>query len=387
METVINPHKISFTVDDPSETYSKMVKRVCEHSSTSLKQYTTLPNHTCYYMEPPSGAVLLFDSKGPFTLDPFCNDMFKGTTIKEIDPLNEQTLQRQELLQKLHEAIPEHSPKPATLASDSRNFDVEPWVASLGDRRSYIGLFTARSKDKTTMQWIQKWFLVCHAGIDHQTYLEFEEHLAQCENNGKTFTEVFDSDRIVSRFRTLCRRNRRRLICKAAQALGIDIGSRKDAHAVTADPPPTIASTDLETESNTIKSMGTYHAFYNASCNTEDAKGGVIINRAPQLGPIVCRGPPTSTNAKSFFNGGTWSNDLYNAFPTEMGLNSSLDNQMRTYPNVFISEGGKDPECLKAGFRKRDRKWMDMEERLGYLSSKWGEPIELQPYIVKLTQK
>ena len=99
METVIDPHKVSFTVDDTSVNYKHIIKRVCEHSKKSLTQYTTMPNHTCYFMEPPSGSVMVFKSNTPFNMDVFCTDMFKGTTIKEIDALDEQLLKRKDMLQ------------------------------------------------------------------------------------------------------------------------------------------------------------------------------------------------------------------------------------------------------------------------------------------------
>jgi hypothetical protein len=240
------------------------------------------------------------------------------------------------------------------------------------------------------LQWFDRWFIVCHAGIDATTCEQFEDYLQQCERDKKTFKEVFsENNRIVNRYRMLCRRNRRRLICKVANAFKTFVGQRKDEHAVPdEDIQATISSVDIETESNTVKQVGKCHVLYNASCSTLDAQGGIIVNRAPQFGPIVCKGPTNSTMSNRLFNGSPWTNELYNAFPTDCGRLSAKTN-LRTYPDMFICENDDNsaPKRVQAMYRPRDEQWIKMEKRLGFLSDNWAPPVELQPFAVKMSRE
>jgi len=220
--------------------------------------------------------------------------------------------------------------------------------------------------------------------MDPQTYEALEEHLYQCEQEKKTFREVFLQDRVVSRARQLCRRNRRRNIVKFARALNISLeDSRKDAHAC--DEEEHITGVDLETETNMVCPMGQFLVFYARCTSTESAHNGLILNRALQLGPVVLSGPTTSTSSKSFFRGGTWSNSLYNAFPADMGPPQVPTKVLETHRDVFCWEGDQEslPPMLSQHYRTRDFKWQENETRLGYKNDQWAEPIELQPLLVK----
>ena len=393
----IDPHRTSFVVDAPSASNRGCIERMCAHCDDSLVQFTTMPNHQMHCMEPPAGNVTVWKSDARFIADPFYCNLFTATVVKEV-PFTDSTWTspvRKEMLQRLNNGVPQISPAPPSLVADDRNFDTRPWKASLGDRRGYIGLFCSRCKDLQSRQWYNKWFMVCRAGLDPATYEELEEHFVTCEEEGRSFSDVFDGDKRVTRARILAKRNRRRLLKQAADILGIPIDSRKDAHAVTPNEADEIASIDLETETNFIKKMGAFHVFYRTCCCTEDSKGGIVINRAPQLGPIVLSGPNTSTSANAFFRGGTWTNTLYGAFPVEMGFveNESQAKNPRTPAHMFTwmgkNEGDADDHpLLTRTYRHRCSAWRDIERHLGYGGNgknRWRDPIELQPVIVKLS--
>ena len=386
METIIDPHETVFTVTPCTQDNKECIERLCAHCKTALCQYTTMPNHQMYWMEPPGGNITVWKSNETFIADPFYCDMFKATVVKEVIFSDAQWTSgvRKEMLQKLNEGIKQKSSKPPSLEADERNFDTTPWEASLGDRRCFIGLYCCRSRDLQSRQWYNKWFIVCHAGLDSETYEQLENHLLECEEKGLTFSDVFDKDKYVTRARILAKRNRRRLLKQAADIMNISIDSRKDAHAIKENKVE-IASIDLETEMNMMKKMGSFHVFYNACCCTDDAKGGVVLNRASQLGPIVLSGPNTSTSANAFFRGGTWNNTLYGAFPANTGKTSGECN-IKTYPHMFAWEGTeKEHPLLTSSYRPRCAQWRRVEEHLGYNAKNWSEPIELQPVICKLS--
>jgi len=394
-EQIIDPHKISFIIDKLSKAQENSIKRMCGAAKPSLKQFTTMANHSLNWMQPPSGSVQVWKKDGKFFPDPFYCDLFRAIVVKEIDfsdrHWNAKT--QAKLLKKINKFIPQKSSKPPRLESDDRNYDQHQWVASLGDRNSYIGLFSSRHRNKNTRQWFNKWFIVCNAGVDAQTYEDFEEYLCKCEEKGKTFAQVFENDKKVARLRVLCKRNRKRLIKQFGDLLDIRLQSRKDAHATDPNEAPELAPVDLETEYNFIHKMKNFYIFYNQCTNTELVKGGLILQRSPQLGPIVLCGPSTSTTSKNFFKGGTWTNNLYNAFPVNTGILPPHSEEVaapppKTFPNTFICEENEGVvDYLSAPFRSRTKKWKEIETQLGFREEHWGEPIELQPVIVKYSTK
>ena len=107
MDSIIDPHKISFVLDEPSDEHKASVERMCHAGAESIVQYTTLPNHQMNWMEPPSGSVMVWKQKGPFCADPFYCDMFKATAIKEIDFTDRFLTGKEQLklLQKMNQSL------------------------------------------------------------------------------------------------------------------------------------------------------------------------------------------------------------------------------------------------------------------------------------------
>jgi len=388
MDKIIDPHKGCFTVDEPDQDYRDAVQRLCLASGAALCQYTTLANHGLDWLRPPYGSVSIWKADEPFVADPFYTDLFTATTVKEINYSDADWTRgsRSDLLLALNSAIVQDSDQPPSLDADARNYDKDPWSPSLRDRDHYVGLFSSRHRDPGSRQWYNKWFIVCHAGVDAQTYEAFEEHLCACEEQKLTFAQVFENDRKIARMRLLCKRNRRRLVKQMADVLHVDVDTRKDAHGTNDQD---IASIDLETESNVVHRIGNFFAFYNQCTSTEHVKGGLVVNRSLQLGPVVLQGPTMSTANRHFFQGGPWSNALYNAFPTHTGrLRSTDPSTIKTYANTFVWEGEtKSVPLLQRPCRPRDAPWTDMERQLGYQREKWGDPIELQPVLVKCSNQ
>jgi hypothetical protein len=61
--------------------------------------------------------------------------------------------------------------------------------------------------------------------------------------------------------------------------------------------------------------------FYHGATCTEDVRGGLVLERAPQLGPVVVQGPASTHNNKrcALFRGGGWKNAVFSAFPVTTG--------------------------------------------------------------------
>jgi len=112
MEKIINPHKVSFTLDEPSQEHRDAIHRLCSASHPSLKQYTTMCNHSQYWMQPPHGSVSVWDPSAPFVADPFYCDLFTSTVIKEINFSDAHWTHHthREMLQKMNEKILQDSP-------------------------------------------------------------------------------------------------------------------------------------------------------------------------------------------------------------------------------------------------------------------------------------
>jgi hypothetical protein len=275
-----------------------------------------------------------------------------------------------------------HATRPATIATNhARNFDDKPWDASIGDRRSWAGLFSLRTKHAVTAQWVEKYFVGCRAGLDSATYEELETLLRTAEADKHSFRRVFTSD-AVCRARGLARRNRRRLLFAVAAAVGGECrgGHRRDTVASGA---AHLVDPDAETETNYVKFVGDYAVFYHGATCTEDVRGGLVFNRAPQLGPVVIRGAATTQNrgSRGHFTGAPWQNDVFSAFPAGTGAAvPRRSTPLMTPRGRFIG----DPAPLARAYRRRDTPaWKAAEAALG-VRADWPEVDELVPYAVKL---
>jgi hypothetical protein len=256
----------------------------------------------------------------------------------------------------------------------AQHFDENPWIASLGDRRSFVGLYMGRRRVKKTQQWETEMYMVCSAGLDAATYVELETYLSKCEKEKKSMKEVFIHDRVLCRARRLAKRNRRRLLFSAASLLGCTINSRADAMSKDE---VEMACIDIETESCMVKAMGDNLVFFNGVTCTEDVKGGLLLERAPQTGPLILYGPTTSSGRSC-----SWTNPHYGGFPASLGIKAGEVGDLVS--EQLTADGDLSQHSyLNASFRERDSSWVQMEQKLGYHETRWPDPLDLQPVASK----
>jgi hypothetical protein len=369
-------------VDPPPARYTEALAALASRCSS----HVVLPNHARAFLEPPTGNVLVWPADAPFDAGPCYANLFRGVAVKEVHfpkaAASGAPPPPAEVLRRLADALPVHAARPPRVHTDDpRGYDRAPWDASLGDRRSWAGLFSVRTKAGTA-QWVDKYFVGVRAGLDAAAYEELEGLLRAEEARGASFRAVFGQSKAVARARALARRNRRRLLRLAAAAVGAlpPSGLRQDAAAVDR---PEMVDPDVETETNYAKLVGDTCVFYHGATCAEDARGGVVLARAPQLGPVVLQGPPSAQVKRgALFRGGPWKNAVFSAFPTTMGpAVPAAATTLTTPPGRFAG----DVSVLRVEHRRRTSPaWQRAEAALGYRADAWPLAEELVPYAVFL---
>lgn len=218
----------------PTHAYLDAVQRLC--ADGRIEAWHVLPNHELPAFTAPRGACVSLSPDAPVFADLFCTDLFAGTSIKEVkhfEPAAWNAARRKSALLSLRAGLVEDSPSPPTLATYAAS---ENWVESLGRRGASVGLYQERRGSTN-----DRWFVVCTASLDHATATELEAHLDDLEAAGTPAGRVFDSDPVVRRARNVAKRNRKRLIARFAQTLGLDVVCRADAQ----EPYATSTSVDV----------------------------------------------------------------------------------------------------------------------------------------------
>ena len=171
-------------------------------------------------------------------------------------------------------------------------------------------------------------------------------------------------------------RNRRRVVYEFAEALGLTVRFRTYSSCKT---PYKIANIDFETETNFVKFTNDSMLFYSECTDCSAATQGLVLNRAPLLGPLVYLGPNSGpADAGAVFGGNKWYNNHNDAFPVGLGLHAAPCTWAR-FGKVGFSTSELSRVVLTDGeitqnklllrtypYRDRDATWSDAEEELGY---------------------
>ena len=129
-----------------------------------------------------------------------------------------------------------------------------------------------------------------------------ESYFARCEEQKMTNRAVFADNQITEAFSSLVTRNRRRVVYDFATALGLSVRFRKYSNGSV---PYNIANLAFETETNFVHF--TDHdtmLFYSECTRTSNVTQGLVVNRAPLLGPMVFLGPNSALPCDSAIFGG-----------------------------------------------------------------------------------
>lgn len=165
-------------------------------------QTIALNNLNMEWIYPVTGYVAKIPKTTKFKAEPFLARMFCGISIMTVPASS--NLENPELFRRaswiLRGSIHDRSPRPF----DPNDRD-KPWIPSLGDRSSYIGVYSGKMSDTHQNS------IICNAGLDYSVECALQRFFMQEELAGKTYGEVFKSsfiDGVIS----YSLENRRRLI-------------------------------------------------------------------------------------------------------------------------------------------------------------------------------
>lgn len=161
-----------------------------------------LQNLDMLWIEPTTGYVAKFPKNAKFKAEPFLARMFCGLSILTLS--KNSNLDKSAVFKRasmiLRGTIHDRSPRPFDPLK--RN---SPWIPSLGDRSSYIGVFTGKlSQDSQNS-------IICNAGLDYSVECALQKYFVEQQEAGKTYGEVFKSD-FVESITWYSVENRKRLI-------------------------------------------------------------------------------------------------------------------------------------------------------------------------------
>ena len=152
-----------------------------------------------------------------------------------------------------------------------------------------------------------------------------------------------------------------------------------------------------EQENSYVDHVSGDMVFFNDCSSTSSSNGCFTYDQGVSMGLQLLIGPSNSTSGtRGSFRGGSWTNDVYHAFPASVGVQGrGVQDHMCVKPSV----GKHDLDTFGCGvelqespqFRsihdQRGRVTDKTEERLGYLGSKWGEGVSLCPFLVVLSKE
>jgi hypothetical protein len=192
--------------------------------------------------ETPGGLVSLHPVGAPVSPDSIREQMFQFVAVSKIrgkQDVDDAYFQAPERVAAFNEAVPQHSDRPARLATRdvNNNRDVEGWDAELGERDAFVGVYSntlenGRDKD---------YYLVVRAGAPHACR-DLKKELLRSE---MTFKDL-DADSRKAFVRYAAKRNALRLMYQASKALGLPINARFDraAHTIGDQAHPSQAEPD-----------------------------------------------------------------------------------------------------------------------------------------------
>jgi len=319
-------------------------------------------------MRPPQGCMTVFDADSKFRPDLFFTDLWAATSLTRVDSLDEKMLE--DCQERVRANIPVASLQPAKFEGS----DDTLWTPSLGDRDTFIGLYSCNRLDPKTSMVKQEFFVIANTSMDAKTQEELETYLMSCEAKGMTYREVFERNPVLEQYKALVARNRRRIIHEFAKSIGATVRGRQYSKGAS---PMAISNIEIETVTTYPKLVGDELILYSNCTSAEDIQHGLIFTRAPLQAPLVFVGP-TARQSTALFSGQKWRNDHHSVFMTSFGkhVHASTFNQ---FSKIGISLSALNDKLIldvKAEantellryfpYTERNSKQREVERALGY---------------------
>ena len=137
---------------------------VLDHTP-SLRSVLVMPSWDYTWMRPPSGFVATFDADGPFKADLFFTNMWSATAVARVDGSDSSKPLGQDKIDAMELAV-RTAQDPAPAFADA---DTQSWNPSLGDHKSFIGLYTTETTNPKTHMAEQVHLIVCRSGMHPDT--------------------------------------------------------------------------------------------------------------------------------------------------------------------------------------------------------------------------
>jgi len=367
----------------PNEDFMKMLERSLE-ADRGIRKITVMPNWATDYLMPMQGVMIEFDANAKFRPDLFFQDMYAASSLTRVEGVDEE--QMEECMDAVREAVPTHAENTALF----ENSDTKDWGAAIGDRNCSIGLYSAERLNPRNQMMEKVNLIIARTSMDPYTYLQMEEYFLQCEQQGKTYREVFLNNSILEQFQALIVRNRRRIIHDFAKACNATIRSRKYTKATK---PLFIANEELTTTTNYVKFFQNDEKmiFYVDCTCSDDVQHGMIVHRAPLQSPLIYVGP-TARQSHALFSGNKWLNDAHSVFPCSFGKQASPAtfkqfcrigiSQQQLHRKLVVDGEFEDHEPLLRHFPYKERtgELQAVEKKLGYT---FDNVVVVNPYIIR----
>lgn len=253
--------------------------------------------------------------------------------------------ERKALISKLCAAIPNEVTDRDTIVGpsltvDEDDRDREEWTAGFDTKNCCLGLYTCEEERQTdaappgTQRAHRKHYLVCKAGAGRAAQ-EFSRKMDQASRDGKSLNQALapngsPGEEMLRRVALAGRRNRARLILKAAQVLGIgdDIDSVLD-HAGHVEGTHKHAILNIDVHCNTLvptKGNARTDWIYHSGCvPTTNAQGLICANTA-NLGFVMLHVPNDDASTTSSM---LVTNEAYNSLPFSTPRRASTNEVLR----------------------------------------------------------
>ena len=138
---------------------------VLDHTP-SLRSVLVMPSWDYTWMRPPSGFVATFEADGLFKADLFFTNMWSATAVARVDGYDSSKPLPQDKIDAMELAV-RTALDPAPTFADA---DTQAWSPSLGDHKSFIGLYTTETTNPKTHMAEQVHLIVCRSGMHPDTY-------------------------------------------------------------------------------------------------------------------------------------------------------------------------------------------------------------------------
>jgi hypothetical protein len=136
-------------------------------NTPSLESVVVMPSWDYTWLRPPSGFVATFRAEGLFQADLFFTNMWSATAVVRVEGYDSSKPLAQDKVDAMESAV-QTAKTPAPAFSDA---DTQEWNPSLGDHKSFIGLYTTETTNPKTQMAEQLHLIVCRSGIHPDTHV------------------------------------------------------------------------------------------------------------------------------------------------------------------------------------------------------------------------